>query len=169
MRRVVLSAALLCACHAADPPQDATATPPLAPAPATAPVTSSAPVGQASGADATPGPASATSDADGPACDEPPIYRVAELRDGLPGASETCRSQLASLRGLTVHGRCETDADCSIIAVAGGCMGVGMSRKSHKKPEPLERACLPDAACWDSDFTDHHISCQAGCCSIYET
>lgn len=121
------------------------------------------------GPPAAPAPlASASAPAPASQCAAPPIYRERDLATTVkPDAA--CGERLARfVAGRPGDARCRSDADCTIVAAAGGCMGVGMSRAAAATAKPLERSCAPGLSCWDADFSDHHIRCREGCCSIYE-
>lgn len=114
-------------------------------------------------------PLEPTASAAAPRCGGAPIHRDKTLAETVEGSSEACRARLARfVDGKPGDARCSSDADCTIVAAAGGCMGVGMARSAAAEVTPLDRSCAPELSCWDADFSDHRIRCQEGCCSIYE-
>jgi hypothetical protein len=150
MRARILAIFVVSACTSAPP----TSPSPVSPPAATAPSASAS---------------SASTPSAAPACAGKPVFRDAATRDGLPSSPEQCRHAWRTTVDLDAkHDGCVTDADCSIVSVAGGCMGISLATRDADQVTQIDKACAPDLACWNAGWTDHHIACREGCCSIFE-
>jgi hypothetical protein len=85
-------------------------------------------------------------------------------RAGL-GDSAACKQAIAAYEAWPASRMaCSSDADCRIVPLAGGCLGINAG--SGSEPDPLPASCA--GACASATFDDHRIRCDQGCCLIYE-
>ena len=88
-------------------------------------------------------------------------------RAGLDESSPACVQGIERLDALSDTRGCTTDADCTAVSLAGGCLGTSLSRAAAQDVEPLPAECAGEP-CAAATFDDHVPACIDGCCLLVE-
>ncbi len=162
MLAMVTAATMLAGCQS---PKDGArqAAPPEKPAghEASVPPTPSESPVSASSASSAPEPSDVPAVTSAGACRSTLIRRA-----GLADRDTDCADRVAALETVGSDAfACRTDADCRIVSLAGGCLGINAGHGA--RIDPLPKRCA-GGTCATASFDDHRIRCEGGCCLIYE-